>query len=138
MFCALSYAEHTKSLRPSSLLNAYLLISVLLDTAVLRTFWLAVVSYPIRATFTVSFALKLLVLVLEAKEKQKYLGLGAEPHFPEATAGLYSQGFFWWLNPLLSNGFRRLLTPEDMYSLDDSMASALLNRRFWQAWDHGK
>ena len=138
MLCALSYTEHTRSLRPSLLLNAYLLLSALLDVATLRTFWMAAVSTPIRALFTVSFSLKLVVLVLEAKEKGKYLRHGVQLGSPEATAGLYSQGLFWWLNPLLSTGFRRLLKPHDLYTLDEEMASELLNRRFWHAWDNGK
>ncbi|KAH8884731.1 multidrug resistance-like protein [Thozetella sp. PMI_491] len=139
MFCALSYAEHAKSKRPSMLLNAYLLVSALLDGAIVRTFWLADLSTPIRAIFTTAFALKLLVLVLEAKEKREYLVHGAaKGGSPEATAGLYSQGFFWWLNPLLLNGFQRVLKPEDLYAMDEDMATALLNQRFAHAWDNCK
>lgn len=36
----LSYAEHTRSVKPSLILNAYLLVSLLFDIARVRTLWL--------------------------------------------------------------------------------------------------
>jgi len=140
MFCALSYTEHARCLRPSPILNAYLFVSLILDAATLRTFWLATsLATPIRVIFTASFILKAALLVLEAieKEKPQRESLDGEPGNPESTAGIYSQGLFWWLNPLLFDGFSRLLKPADLYSLDDSMSTAGLNDKFWHTWRHG-
>ena len=136
--CALSYVEHAKSLRPSLLLNVYLAVSVLLDAATLRTFWLTELPLSIRAVFTSSFALKLLILVLEAQEKGKSLLQGSGKDSPETTAGLFSQSSMWWLNTLLLNGFRRLLTPSDLYTLDENMGTALLSQQFWHTWNNSK
>lgn len=137
MFCALSYVEHAKSLRPSSILNAYLLVSVVLDGAIMRTFWLTDnLSTAICATFSVSFALKVIMLVLEAKEKAVYTSEEGMRN-PEATSGLYSRGLCWWLNPLLLDGFRRLLKPHDLYTLDEDMSAGALNEKFWAVWNRG-
>lgn len=136
LLCALSYTEHARSLRPSSLLNAYLLVSLLLDTAIVRSFWLSGLSDPIRALFTVSFAAKAALLVLEAVEKAPYVTTkNSDQRNPEITSGLYNRGLFWWMNPLLVDGFRRLLQPSDLYALDQSLAASVLNDKFWKTWN---
>ena len=53
------------------------------------------------------------------------------------TRGLYSRGLLSWLNPLLLDGFRRLLKPADLYALDESMKADVLNQKFWTAWKKG-
>ncbi|KAK7418553.1 hypothetical protein QQX98_003898 [Neonectria punicea] len=139
MSCVLSYAEHVKSPRPSSLLNAFLLVSLLLDAALLRTLWLlpsSVVHASIPAVFAAAFSLKAALVVLEAWDKSPYLvaGAGAGPYAPEATAGLYARAVFAWVTPLLLTGFRRLLKPVDLFTLDEDMAVAGLDERFWRHW----
>lgn len=138
VFCALTYAEHARSLRPSAILNAYLLISLLLDGAILRTFWMSDLSSSVRAVFTASFALKACLLVLEAKEKAGFVLMSGRQRNPELTSGLYSRGLLSWLNPLLLDGFRRLLKPADLYALDKSMKAAALNDNFWITWIKGR
>lgn len=139
VFFVLSYAEHARSPRPSSILNAYLLVSLLLDGAILRTFWMSDLATPVRAVFTALFALKACLLVLEAREKVGFIIRNEEQQRnPEITSGLYSRGLLSWLNPLLLDGFRRLLKPADLYALDKSMKADALNAKFWKAWDRGR
>ncbi|KAL6836447.1 P-loop containing nucleoside triphosphate hydrolase protein [Trichoderma sp. SZMC 28015] len=137
MSCALSYFEHGRSLGPSSLLNVFLLVSLLLDAAVLRTVWLslstAAASASIRAVLTASFGLKTALLVLEAREKSGHV-VGRQTLAPEETSGLYSRAVFAWVAPLLRTGFQRLLRPADLFPLDEKMSSSGLNERFWWHW----
>lgn len=137
MLLGISYLEHAKSLRPSPLINAYLFFTVLFDIAIVRTLWLAFPSNAIRELFTASFALKVVILILEAKEKRDYVptnaGLG-----PEETSGLYSQSLVWWLNSIIRLGYRYILTPTDLYPVDGSMSSERLNTQFWVAWNRGE
>lgn len=140
MTCVLSYAEHVKSPRPSSLLNVFLLVSLLLDAALLRTLWLLpspVVRTSISPVFTAAFALKAVLVVLEAWDKTPYLVDGAGPYAPEVTAGLYARAVFAWVTPLLVTGFRTLLQPADLFALDEDMGAAVLNERFWWNWQKG-
>lgn len=150
MSCALSYAEHGKSLRPSSLLNVFLLVSLLLDAALLRTLWLAtIVNGAIRAVFSASFGVKAVLVVLEAVEKSRFL-LGSsgeecrdtvrdrENTAPEETSGLYGRAVYAWVAPLLKTGFRRLLVPADLFVLDAEMRTARLGDRFWRVWNTGE
>jgi ATP-binding cassette subfamily C (CFTR/MRP) protein 1 len=69
MFCALSYMEHSKSLAPSLVLNAYLFLSLPFDAVVLRTLWLTPFDVAIRNLFTASFIMKGIILLLEAMGK---------------------------------------------------------------------
>lgn len=137
MSCALSYHEHARSLGPSSLLNVFLLVSLLLDAAVLRTVWLslsrAAVSTAIQAVLTASFGLKMALLVLEAREKSGHVA-GRQALAPEETSGLYNRAVFAWVAPLLRTGFKRLLQPSDLFPLDEKMGASGLNERFWWHW----
>ncbi|EQB47303.1 ABC transporter [Colletotrichum gloeosporioides Cg-14] len=136
VFGGLSYIEHSKSLTPSSILNTYMLVSLVLDGAILRTIWLSHLSAAISAVFTASFALKTAIVILEAQEKTGYLvDSDGRSLSPEETSGIYSRGLFWWLTPLLMTGFRRLLKPLDLFTLDESMSAAVLSERFWLHWN---
>ncbi|KAI0483144.1 multidrug resistance-like protein [Xylariaceae sp. FL0804] len=132
VLCVLSLAEHARSVRPSFLLNAYLFLSLVFDGAILRTYWLAGAPLAIRALFAASFAIKAAILVLEAKEKQKYI-IGSR-RSPEETSGLYSQGLFWWVNSLLLGGFRTLLGPSDLYPMAEEMSTTHLSNDFRLRW----
>ncbi|KAK8042694.1 hypothetical protein PG994_013177 [Apiospora phragmitis] len=132
--CVLSYSEHTRSVKPSSTLNVYLLISLILDIATLRTIWQSQLPVSIQAVATASFGLKAAILVLEATEKRRYILDKGHRRSPEETSGIYSQGLFLWLNSLLGNGFRQLLKPTDLFPVEEGMSPAVLDGKFWKAW----
>ncbi|KAF5252095.1 hypothetical protein FANTH_2843 [Fusarium anthophilum] len=134
MSCVLSRVEHAKSPRPSSLLTLFLVVSLLLDIALLRTLWLIPVNTAIPAIFTAALALKAIIVVLEGWSKASYLVAGSGLHSPEVTAGLYARAVFAWVTPLLLTGFRKLLRPMDLFELDEEMGSAGLIDGFWRHW----
>ncbi|KAF4452640.1 Multidrug resistance-associated protein 1 [Fusarium austroafricanum] len=138
MSCVLSRAEHAKSPRPSSLLNVFFSVSLLLDVALLRTLWLVPINTAIPAVFTAAFALKAILIILEGWSKASYLIAGSGPHSPEVTAGLYARVIFAWVTPLLLMGFQKLLRPMDLFELDEDMGSAGLIDRFWGHWHNQK
>ncbi|KAH7118766.1 multidrug resistance-like protein [Dendryphion nanum] len=134
LLLSLSYLEHSKSLRPSFILNVYLLFAVLFDIVVLRTLWTALPgSHPVRDLFTASFALKAVVFFLEAKEKRSLI-TGDRNLGPEETTGLYNESFVWWLNSIIKQGYRKVLGPSDLYTVDERMFSETLNEKFWKEW----
>jgi hypothetical protein len=138
MSCILSRAEHSKSARPSSFLNVFFAVSLLLDVALLRTLWLVPVNAAIPAVFTAAFVLKGILVVAEGWSKAPYLVSGSGVHSPEVTAGLYARAVFVWVAPLLLTGSRKLLRPMDLFELDEDMGSAGLIGRFWRHWDNQK
>src|SRR5689334_16131041 len=105
--CVLSYAEHCRAVRPSSILSIFLFTSLLFDIARSRTLWLRAadgVNHAIAYVSTAAVAVKALVLVLEALGKRRLLRPEYQDYPPEATSGIYNRSFFWWLNPLFRLG----------------------------------
>ncbi|OKL62025.1 hypothetical protein UA08_02529 [Talaromyces atroroseus] len=130
----LSDLEHTRSVRPSTIMNGYLLLTLLFDIARLRTLFISNASHAIAGCFASMFAVKAMVLFAEAVEKR---GILLEPYrnlSPEETSGIYSRSFFFWLNQLMTTGFRRLLHNDDLYPVDREMSSAVLRAKMQKFW----
>ncbi|KAI0142611.1 ABC transporter type 1, transmembrane domain-containing protein [Hypoxylon sp. NC0597] len=124
-----SRLEHSRSPRPSNLLNAYLLVTILTDVAQTRTLWLASTNYDeftFSRLFTTAVSIKALMLVLESQHKSRWVRWDAKEHSPEETSGLFGLGAFLWLNRLFLTGYKKVLTLDDLYPLDQNMASERL------------
>lgn len=130
----LSIAEDRQSIRPSSIINAYLAGSLLFDAAQVRTLWLIHEAVAFCALATASLGLKLALLVTEAQSKRQRLDQSYQGLTPEATSSPFSRGTFWWLRSLLWRGFRTPLKLEDMFGLEKSMSSDALESSFSDAW----
>lgn len=133
--CALSYYEHLFSLRPSFFLNVYLFSSLIFDCARARTIWFILpADRTIASVFLASIILKVIVLILEEQNKSGAFIDRERAFSPETFVGLTSQSFFWWLNDLLSQGFRKIITPGDLYPLDDNFSSEALGKKLSDLW----
>lgn len=132
--CILSYVEHSKNIRPSSIINAYLLLTVPFDAAQLRTRWLRGDNVAGNGIASSILAVKLFVLISEATEKTRILFTPYADCSPENTSGLYSRGFFWWLNPLFRLGFRNVVNDDDLFAADGDLLSKSLQIRFNKLW----
>ena len=133
--CVLSHLEHVRSVRPSPLINFYLLLTLPFDVARTRTLFLADASKPLAGAFAGMLGVKILVLLAEAAEKR---GILLEPYrglSPEETSGLYSRSFFFWLNKLMTSGFSRQLTNNDLYPIDHHMSSVRLKAEMKRSWE---
>lgn len=122
----LSHAEHARSVRPSTIINVYLLFTLLFDCVVARTLWLANHDSTISGLFTSTVAIKLFVLTSEAWEKRPILLSQYQYLSPEATSGILARSVFWWLNSLMRTGFTRSLTDHDLLPIHDSLAARAL------------
>jgi ATP-binding cassette, subfamily C (CFTR/MRP), member 1 len=131
----LSHLEHVKSIRPSFIITFYLLASLIFDVARVRTQWLLWASDTVAAVLTSSVAVKLVMLVLEAVEKRRILLATYHDLSPEITSGIFSRGLFWWLNPLLVNGFKRILSVNDLFPINEKLASDRLSEDLQARWN---
>lgn len=133
--CVLSHLEHARSVRPSMLINGYLLLTMPFDMARARTLFLLDASGALATLYTAMVGVKMLVLLAEAVEKRAIL---LEPYrglSPEETSGLYSRSFFWWLNELITKGSSRLLSNADLYPIDGGMTAAKLRADLSHEWN---
>lgn len=131
----LSQVQHGKSPRPSFIITGYLLISLPLNGARVRTAWLlASDKHLVPAILTAALAVQVLILVLETKNKRKILAGAYRSLSREATSGLLSRGLFWWLRHLLSDGSRRILAVEDLESINEKLRSSKLSSELQVRW----
>ncbi|KAF4634221.1 hypothetical protein G7Y89_g3892 [Cudoniella acicularis] len=134
--CLLSQLEHIRSIKPSLIIDTYLFITLLFDAAHTRTLWIAGAPRAVTVAFSTSTVLKLVITIVEAVEKRNILLPGFEYSSPEATSGIYSRSFFWWLNSLMRNGFHGVLEQKDLFSSEDGMSSSTLQGRSQISWNN--
>lgn len=137
----LSYFDHSRSPRPSVFLSAYLFFTLLFDIAQARTYWLASFTRPevaFTAIFTAALAMKVIMLLLEAQRKTRWVTWDSKDHSPEETSGIYSLGVYFWLNRLFLEGYHKVLQVQDLYPLDQNMAASRLSERFAQRINDAK
>ena len=133
----LSYAEHQRTVQPSLILNLYFLLSLVFDAAYTRTLWLRGTAQSVAILTTVDFAIKTILLVLEALGKKAILLDPYRSYPPEATSGIYSRACFWWLNPLFRKGCSQILSVGTLFSLDKHLTSEYLYSLLQGAWAAG-
>jgi ATP-binding cassette subfamily C (CFTR/MRP) protein 1 len=138
VFCLLSYAEHGRNIRPSGVLGAYLFFSLLFDIVHVRTLWLIGEDTNEARLFTTSVVVKVFILVLEAKSKREYLNPEDKLRGPEELSSIFSQGAFYWLNHLIVVGYRKALSLEDLYPLDEKLSALSLQAKLSKKWDQGR
>ncbi|KAK1659593.1 ABC transporter [Colletotrichum godetiae] len=135
VLAVLSQVQHGKSPRPSFIITGYLIISLPLNGARVRTAWLmASDKHLMPAILTAALAVQVLILVLETKNKRKILAGVYRSFSREATSGLLSRGLFWWLKYLLSDGYRRILAVEDLESINEKLRSSKLSSELQVRW----
>ena len=130
----LSHLEHSRSTKPSVVLSVYLLVSVVFDATELRTLFLRHDKSVILCLSTANIAIKLILIALESTSKRAYLKTPYRSYPPEATSGIFSRSFFWWINPILAKGFRKLITLDDLFTIDASLKSEVLLDNIQISW----
>ncbi|KAI8624704.1 putative ABC multidrug transporter [Xylariaceae sp. FL1651] len=129
----LSVVDHSRSPRPSILLNSYLALTLLLDGAQARTLFLSSGDRPevtYSSIFAAAIALKVGIILLEARQKSKWISWDMKEHSPEETSGIFSLGVFFWLNRLFLAGYNKVLKVKDLYPLDSTLDAQLLHDKF--------
>ena len=133
---ALSHFEHSRTVRPSTMIEAYILLSGAFDVVQIRTLWLQLDKH-IAAVYSTSLGVKILILVLEATEKRSFLSARYSTLSPEATSGIFSRSTFFWLNNLFKAGFRSSILLRDLPALDDDLLTDTLHDQLQRSWDSG-
>lgn len=130
----LSRLEHSRSVKPSFVLNIYLLASVVFDAVQARTLFLRHDKSAILGLFTTGIAIKFALLAVESRSKRQWLRAPYNGYSPEATSGIFNRSFFWWINPILTTGFRKLITLDDLFTTDISLKSEVLIGEIEASW----
>ncbi|KAJ4116110.1 hypothetical protein NW768_011082 [Fusarium equiseti] len=130
----LSYVEHIYSYRPSTVLNLFLLFSVLFDATRTRTLWLQGYNRTLAVIALVATLIKILLLALEAIEKRKFLRPQYRDLPSEVTSSVFSHWVFSWQLPLFRTGYSHTLQIESLFPLEKHFKSSYLQGKLQDAW----
>ncbi len=130
----LSYWEHRNTIRPSILISTYLIFTCILDAARARTQALIPGQTKVASILIATVAVKVLVLVIETREKTYILLPEYSESSSELRSSILSRAFFLWLNPLLFMGFRGVISSQDLPPISEKLSSETLAGRVQSNW----
>ncbi|KAI8342382.1 multi drug resistance-associated protein MRP [Chlamydoabsidia padenii] len=125
----------------SAVLLFYWLFVLMVDGVKLRTLLIMqqYTSDSIQfSLFVTSFALSLLIFVLECtpRPKSQYVLLeDSSLDCPEETSNIFSRLTFEWMTPLMRLGYEKPLTMDDLWDLKHDDQSAIIGEKFEKYWD---
>lgn len=141
---ATSWLEHSRTVRPSAIIQLFLFFSLLFTAPRVRTFWLleGPSQHVVASLVTAALAVQFVVLQVESVPKWTHVvSVVPESIAPEERQGVFSRVFFWWLMPLFLAGYQRDLAMDDLCQIDDDLQGRILHDRLqeqWQKADHTK
>lgn len=134
--------EHKRSIRPSDLAVIYLVVTLSCDvlkfcTEVFADSAFHYVFPPLRSSWPnlLNICIKLVLLAVESQGKKQVLRDPSRQYSPEELAGVLSRTFFWWINPILAQGSREILTEDTLPPVDHRLSSKTLRHKALLAWD---
>jgi ATP-binding cassette subfamily C (CFTR/MRP) protein 1 len=130
----LSYFEHLRNVRPSSILTVYFGATAVFDAVRTRTLYSMDDNKTYVIIFSVSTIFKIIIFFLEALDKRSHLRLPFSKIPKETTIGIFRRNFFWWLNPLLWLGYKNNIPISDLDPIDERLESSEGHKVFYDKW----
>ena len=135
----LSFLDHQRSHRPSTLLSLYLSASAILGIARVRTLWLLASGGPVPPVMTVVFVLTVFALLVQSIERESSASDGPQSgeklHSPERRSGFWTRTCFIWLASTFRLGHSKVISIDDLPALDTKLQSQKLRKKLVSAWD---
>ncbi|KAF7158902.1 hypothetical protein CNMCM5623_004081 [Aspergillus felis] len=131
---ALSYWQHRRSPRPSTVLTLFLGSCIPLDAVRARTIW-AVQTRTFFIVFVVGLGCDTVKFIFECLEKAGHQPQDRDQLPRETTGNVFNRNFFWWLNPLLVRGFKEVLEVEKLSAIDERVNNETDADVFARKWD---
>ncbi|CAD0099756.1 unnamed protein product, partial [Aureobasidium mustum] len=129
----LSQWEHIRSIRPSALLQLYLMVALVVQAVHLRSIWLRNEDTTMRGLGLGQIVACAIFLAVESVSKESIL-LQRQKRSPQDTNDMFSQRLFWWLNNMFKRGYTSVLAPNDLDQMDEDLSSTDPQRRFRLEW----
>ena len=131
----LLFFDHRYAIQSSAIITIYFVITMLLDIARARSFFLRQVygSRAVASVYVAVSCLKFSILVLTEVPK-RYTSTTRKDLGKEATSGFLNRTLFIWLNSTLFFGFRNRLLVDDLPNLGPNFHSEKLAETFEHYW----
>ncbi|KAH8194638.1 hypothetical protein TruAng_011196 [Truncatella angustata] len=133
--CHLSFNEHGRSVKPSTILMLYLLASVICEGTLLGLSDLGLWATGTTLVPVLSFSLKLIFLIIESINKRSYLREPYKELPVEQTVSDLNRAFLFWINDLILLGNSKLLKYSDIPGLHEALKSKGIRARIENVWD---
>jgi hypothetical protein len=130
----LSYMDHQRSRRPSTLLSLYFSVILILNIARVRTLWLVRTADAEAATMSVAFLLTAVALLLESNEKRSSMMEEKRFGAPEEYSGFWTRTSFAWLVATFRAGYSKVIVLDDLPDLDTRLRSNMLRESLVSTW----
>lgn len=131
----ISILEHGRSVRPSTLLTLFLVFSASSDAIQWGLLHFVTNCPTSPAVIGIAFTIKVILLVLEMRNKMSILREPYENMSPEEISGLLGNLFFWWVNDFIVLGYSKILSADDMPPLPSYLNSMKLRKAMQVTWD---
>jgi ATP-binding cassette subfamily C (CFTR/MRP) protein 1 len=127
----LSYLEHFRCFQPSTVIVVYLILLSISDLTRTCALWVLHGTTALSVLMTVSAVLGFALVVLESRGKSHHVSDKREGRdCPEKFSGIANRAVYFWLNTLFQIGARGRVQFDQLFALDDEMASARLHGVF--------
>jgi ATP-binding cassette subfamily C (CFTR/MRP) protein 1 len=127
----LSYLEHHRCFRPSTLIVLYLSLLSVSDLTRTCALWVLYGVTRPSILMTISTVLGFALVGLESWGKSRHIPDKHEgKDRPEMFSGIVNRAVYFWLRGLLHIGARGRLELDQLFALDEEMASAGLHKAF--------
>ncbi|KAF2023756.1 hypothetical protein EK21DRAFT_80114 [Setomelanomma holmii] len=123
---ALSYLEHRRSPRASSLLQLYLLAAAPMNAARCRTLWHMPSSNGVVVTFIVTASLMGIALGLELVPKDALLRDETREISPEEKRAVVERSLLTWIVPVFVHGYWHTFTHRTLPAVDPKLTACRL------------
>ncbi|KAI5196133.1 P-loop containing nucleoside triphosphate hydrolase protein [Aureobasidium subglaciale] len=129
----LSQWEHSRSIRPSYLLQTYLLLSLLGRLVHIYTGWPDITATSERA-IEISVCISTAILLgIESVQKDGIL-LSSKQYPPQVLRGVFGQRLFLWLNRMFHRGYNTVYELNNLDRIDEVLSSPDDCRRLRMQW----
>ncbi|THX19328.1 P-loop containing nucleoside triphosphate hydrolase protein [Aureobasidium pullulans] len=129
----LSQWEHSRSIRPSHLLQTYLLLSLLGRLVHVYTHWPDVAATTERAIEISVCVTTAAFLTIESIQKDAFL-TSRKRYPPQVLRGVFGQRLFLWLNRLFHKGYNTVFNLNSLDRIDEVLSSLDDCRRLRMQW----
>lgn len=134
------YAEHRFSFRPSAFLSIFLSVTLLLDVAKAYSCFNRPELINAGAVYIGIIFLQAFLILSQEISKRRLIDAERVdlPLGREAVSGFWNRSLFLWVNSTFFLGFRKILTVDDLPSINPEFSSALLLLKFTPRWSRGR
>jgi len=126
--------ERRRAPRPSDLGSSYLIASILCDVVILCTRTGVASDVKIMQSVQLRCFAHFVTLIFEACTGLSDFDIPNSSISPEESRGVFSRVFFTWINPILLQGYRRILVGQDLPCLSEDMKPEVTREGILHTW----